>query len=329
MFIERQIHKIKKMKLNPLHFIAAILLFSSAQCKKDDYTKYHDQLERHIIQWGEYEREFYTYLPGNGKIGPYTPVLFVLHGGGGTALGTPGLTFGRFNELADQEGFIVVYPQGIEKQWNDGRQGDQTKTWREDIDDTGFLVNIVEEVSRMHTIDRSRVYTCGMSNGGFMSTRLICDRPDVFRGGAILTATISEDYFPKCDPSASAAVLVMNGTEDKLVPYDGGPIKVLGKKRGVVVSTDDYLDFWQDKNQCKTKKPERTLPNLSDDGTIVHVTEYEDCKSGGALVLYRIEGGGHTWAGGKQYLGERFVGKTSRDIVACDVIWDFFKAQWE
>jgi len=198
--------------------------------------------------------------------------------------------------------------------------------WKEDIDDVGFITAIVDELNQKYKIDATRIFTTGMSNGGFMSSRLLCDRADIFRGGAILTASLSKDYLPKCNPEKPVAVMVMNGTDDPLVPYDSGPVKVFRKTRGEIVSTDDYVAFWKAKNDCEVKQDKIDLPNTADDGTTVSVTKYSDCKEKGALVLYTVNCGGHTWPGGKQYLGKGLIGKTNRDMVGCDVIWDFFKS---
>ncbi|MBT8305724.1 MAG: prolyl oligopeptidase family serine peptidase [Maribacter sp.] len=278
----------------------------------------------HTLNFGSYERSYIVHLPPAAKIQQPIPLLFHIHGGGGTAKGTPGLTFGRFNELADRDGFIVVYPNAIAKNWNDGRSLEGVKAWKENIDDVGFITAILDELKQKYPIDTSRIFTTGMSNGGFMSSRLLCDRADIFRGGAILTASLSSDYIPKCTPENPVAVMVMNGTDDPLVPYDGGQIKVFRKTRGEIVSTDEIMDFWKEKNGCLLKKDTVELPDKDADGTTVSIEEYTNCEDQGALVLYRINGGGHTWPGGKQYLGERLIGKTNRDIVACDVIWDFF-----
>ena len=272
------------------------------------------------------ERNYIVHLPPKEKMNAPVPLLFHLHGGGGTAKGTAGLTFGRFNTLADQEGFIVVYPNAINKNWNDGRKLESELAWKEDIDDVGYITAIVNEIKQKYNIDESRIFTTGMSNGGFMSSRLLCDRADIFRGGAILTASLSKDYMPKCNPEKPVAVMVMNGTDDPLVPYDGGHVKVFRKTRGEIVSTDEIMDFWKAENGCEVKQDIVELPDSVDDGTTVSVTKYTNCKEEGALVLYTVNGGGHTWPGGKQYLGKVLIGKTNRDIVACDVIWDFFKA---
>ena len=278
------------------------------------------------MEFGGRERNYIVHLPPEAKMQKPIPLLFNLHGGGGTAKGTPGLTFWRFNTLADRDGFIVVYPNAIKKNWNDGRKLENVLAWKEDIDDVGFISAIVDELKKKHNIDATRIFTTGMSNGGFMSSRLLCDRANIFRGGAILTASLSKDYMPKCDPKKPVAVMVMNGTDDPLVPYDGGMVKVFRKTRGEIVSTDDYVDFWKTKNGCELKQDIIDLPDTVVEGTTVSVTKYTNCKKQGALVLYTVNGGGHTWPGGKQYLGERWIGKTNRDIVACDVIWDFFKS---
>lgn len=282
---------------------------------------------KNTLTWDGLEREYYLHLPPADKLKGKVPLVFGLHGGGGMAKNMPSLVFNRFSELSRRDGFILVYPQGIGRAWNDGRKVGISRAIREDIDDVGFIARIVELLSKKYPVDPERVFTCGMSNGGFMSTRLLCDRADIFRGGAILTAQISEAYAPKCSPSLPVAVMVMNGTDDPLVPYEGGDVKLFkkGKSRGKIISTDAFVEFWKGENGCQTALPAKTLPDLEADGTRVVVRKYKDCRDRGALELYRIEGGGHTWPGGKQYLGEKVIGKTCRDIVACDVIWEFFR----
>ena len=300
-------------------------IFLSSEYKEETILTNND--EKCTLDWEGRERTYFVHLPLEHKRTARMPVLFHLHGGGGTAKNTPKLTFGAFNRLADREGFIVVYPQGVKKQWNDGRKGDISVAHKKNIDDVGFITQIVKVLNTNYNINNNKIYTTGMSNGGFMSTRLLCERPDIFRGGAVLTAQIAVAFEAQCQPSQGVAVLVMNGTDDTIVPYNGGEVRPFkwSKSRGIVLSTDDYVAMWQNRNNCKIKEETKLLPDIKDDGTTVEVTKYSDCKERGALVLYTINGGGHTWPGGKQYLGKRLIGKTSRDIVACNIIWDFFK----
>lgn len=282
--------------------------------------------KKYTMTWQGYQRTYLVHTPPASKIKGALPLLFNIHGGGGTARGNVKLTFGRFDRLADQDGFIVVYPNALEKNWNDGRKSSYVTEWQKDIDDVGFIVAIIDDLKKKYTIDEERIFTTGMSNGGFMSSRLICDKAEIFRGAAILTATLSSDYLPSCKPSKPVAVLVMNGTADKLVPYDGGQVMVLRKPRGNIIATVALMKFWEEQNGCTERKQDVELPDTSNDGTTVTRIEYGNCKDRGALVLYKINGGGHTWPGGKQYLGRFIIGNTSRDIVACDVIWNFFKS---
>lgn len=312
------------LRASSLLLSLSIALFLQS-CGSISNQEINDEGTMYKMDYDGYERQYLVHFPPKEKMNKDLPILFHIHGGGGVAKTTPSLSFGRFNDLADKEGFIVVYPEGVDKNWNDGRRLEGEQTWEENIDDVGFIVAIVEQLKKDYSIDSDKIFTSGMSNGGFMSSRLICDRSDVFSGAAIVTATLSTTYLPKCNPTNPVAVMIMNGTDDKLVPYDGGEIKVFKKRRGEIVSTDDYVDFWKNKNACTEKIPTITLPDVYDDGTIVSIDTYENCEQGGALVLYKIEGGGHTWPGGKQYLGEWLIGKTSNEIIACDEIWNFFK----
>ncbi len=316
------------MKLKTFTLLLFLIAFSltTISCKSPKNNNYKSNLLEFKMNWEGYERSYLVHLPLENQMKNPVPVLFHIHGGGGTAKGTPGLTFGRFNELSKRDGFIVVYPNAIDKNWNDGRKLESVNAWKENIDDVGFITTIVEELKKKYNVDSNRIFTTGMSNGGFMSSRLACDKSDIFRGAAILTASLSEDYLPLCNPKKPVAIMVINGTKDKLVPYNGGYVKVLGKKRGKIISTDELISFWKDTNDCTTKKPAIEIEDIVDDGTTVTVEEYTNCKDRGSLILYTINEGGHTWPGGKQYLGKWAISKTNRDIVACDVIWDYFKS---
>ncbi len=306
-------------KVAALTYLLCITLIS---CEKSPVSALGIQ-ERIALSFGGYDRNYIIYVPAQLEARP--AVIIQLHGGGGTAAGAIDVSKGRFNELAERDGFIVVYPNAIDKVWNDGRRSEFSTAYLEGVDDVGFIVQILEDLRERYDIDVDRTYATGMSNGGFMTTRLLCDRADRFRGGAIVTATISEDYLPDCMPSQPVGVIVFNGTADEIVPYDGGVIRVFNMERGLIISTRDFASFWRDRNQCSLDTEIVQLTDAIDDNTTVSVEIYNGCSVGGAVEVYTIYGGGHTWPGGKQYLPEAIIGKTSREIVACDVIWDFFK----
>ncbi len=283
-------------------------------------------LGKHTLSWQDRERTYWLHLPPSINMDKPMPILFHLHGGGGTGKGTARLTYHRFNAIADREGFMVVYPDAVAKNWNDGRT-EHLKPENLGVDDVGFIVAIIDHLKSQYNINSRRIFTTGMSNGGFMSTRLLCDRADLFRGGAVLTASISEGYFPECNPTQPVGVLVMNGTADPIVPYQGGEIRLFGKSRGRIISHDDFVSFWKEKNGCLEELSSEQLPNSNRrDGTRITIRKFQNCSPGGALKVYEVQGGGHTWPGGKQYLGKRLIGPTSREINACDEIWDFFSS---
>ncbi len=277
----------------------------------------HDGLER-------------KYLIYSGSLTPAhsgkRPLLFVLHGGGGTNRGMIRLTNGRFNELADRDGFFVVYPQGIEKSWNDGRLDKISGAHRKGIDDVGFFRALIEHLTAAYPIDSERIFVTGISNGGLMSFQLGCSLPDKIRAIAPVTAQIPSAVAPLCRSETGVSLAVFNGTEDPLVPYNGGQITVFRRHRGEVLSTDETIRIWRQKNRCNPEAGVSELPDLAVDGTRVTKIEFSRCKNESKVVLYRIEGGGHTWPDGRQYLPVRRIGRTSRDINACDEIWEFFRS---
>ncbi|MBW2437552.1 MAG: esterase [Deltaproteobacteria bacterium] len=254
------------------------------------------------------------------------PLLLVLHGGGGTNRGMLRLTNRRFNELADRDGFIVVYPQGFDKSWNDGRPDKISGAQRNGVDDVGFLRALIEDMINRYPIDAKRIFVTGISNGGLMSYQLGCSLPDIIRAIAPVTAQIPAAIAPLCRSESAVSLAVFNGTADPLVPYNGGQITVLGRPRGAVLSTDETIRIWRRKNRCNPEAVITELPDVADDGTRVTKIEYSRCKNESKVVLYRIEGGGHAWPDGRQYLPVKWVGRTSRDINGCDEIWQFFRS---
>jgi len=314
------------IRFNEKHFVAAIaftalllfVLFSCAHAgRQAGHTLSHDGMERQYI----------LYQPSLKTGHSITrPLLLVLHGGGGTNRGMLRLTNGGFNELADRDGFFVVYPQGIDKSWNDGRPDKISGAHRKGIDDVGFLRTLIEDLIARYPIDAKRIFVTGISNGGLMSYRLGCSLPDKIRAIAPVTAQIPAAIAPLCSSESAVSLAVFNGTADPLVPYNGGQITVFRRQRGAVLSTDETIRIWRRKNRCGPEAGVTELPDAAADGTRVTKIEYSRCKNESKVVLYRIEGGGHTWPDGRQYLPVRRIGRTTRDVNGCDEIWQFFQS---
>ncbi len=282
------------------------------------------------ISFGGRERMFRIHVPSlSGRATP-VPLVLILHGGGGTGDGMERLTLGGFNRLADREGFVAVYPDGVERHWNDGRGNQQYRAQRDNIDDVGFIAALIAGLSETLPIDRRRVYATGISNGGLMSLRLARELADRIAVIAPVAASMSEQITQMRAPARPISVLLIAGTADPLVPYQGGEIGFIGfrggQKIGKVVSVAETITYWSTFNRCPpapaiTMEPDRN----PQDGTRVRREAHGPCREGTEVMLYAIEGGGHTWPGGQQYLPERIVGRTSKDIDANEVIWSFFK----
>jgi polyhydroxybutyrate depolymerase len=234
------------------------------------------------------------------------------------------LTRGAFNRIADREGAVVVYPEGVDRHWNDGRDLPETAA-RENVDDVGFILALVEEVARQHALDRGRIFSTGISNGGFMSMRLACDAADTFAAVAPVTAVLSEKLGARCAPSRPVAIMIINGTEDPLVPWGGGVVKVLGVSRGAVWSAERTFERWLELDGCsgRTSDGARTDDDPADNTVVV--VHRKTCRADAEVRLYEIQGGGHTWPGGVVYANERLIGRVSRELDATEEIWTFMK----
>jgi polyhydroxybutyrate depolymerase len=252
------------------------------------------------------------------------PVLMVLHGGGGRARQI--MDFTRFNAIAAREGLVALYPQGLDRGWNDGRefQGRDSRK-----DDVGFLLAVLDDVERHGIgIDRRAVGVTGISNGGFMAMRMACDAAGRIAGIAAVTATMPAETGSRCRASRPVPVLVINGTRDPLVPYEGGNVRVFGRNRGAVWSTGRTMEFWAKVNGCSGAPRSAALGDRDpSDGTTTIRHDYQGCGRV-PVTLLEVQGGGHTWPGGSQYLPNALVGPVSRDFDASEAIVAFFKSVW-
>ena len=304
--------------------LLAFLLFLNLNCRRADT----DSTSTVPVNSGSYnssvrydgmDRTYYIHIPTSYDKSRSFPLVILLHGLGGTGEGMSKLT--GFDKLADKEGFIVIYPDGRNRFWKcDGRIKKN--------DDVGFISFLIDEVSKSLNIDKKRIYATGMSNGGFMCIYLACELSDKISAIAPVVATMTEYQYNNFSPKKPVSVLTINGTEDKIVPWNGGEINVSSNLlKGVgIVSTYDAVKFWVFHNQCATTPVVTRLEDKStQDGTKVRREVYSGGKDSTEVILYAIEGGGHTWPGGLQYLPDDRVGKVCQDINACEVIWEFFK----
>jgi polyhydroxybutyrate depolymerase len=276
------------------------------------------------------ERSYHIYIPSSFNNTVKSPLVIALHGRGGEGESMILLTRGGFNKLADEEGFIVAYPDGIDRGWNDGRMEseDPDRPHRENIDDVGFISALIDTITGEYNLDTKRVYVTGVSNGAILSYRLACELSQKITAIAPVDGSIPKRYVSECSPAIPVSVLAINNINDPLVPFEGGEIiaRLPRERLGMVLSVEQSIAFWVKNNNCPpnpvvTEEPDRDPA----DGTRVLRKQYVNPDTGIEVILYAIDGGGHTWPGGVQYLPVWIIGKTSKDIDANEVIWAFFK----
>ena len=273
------------------------------------------------LAFGGRERTYRLYVPV--RLEPRAPLLVVLHGGGGGGAGMEALTERGFNRRADEAGVLVVYPDGVEHAWNDGRHDLKTRAVRDGVDDVGFLRGLVGALGKRFAVDRDRVYVTGISNGGMMTLRLACDAADVFAGFVAVAASLGEDTAAACRPAIVRPVALIDGTDDPLVPFAGGEVRVLGTHRGRVIGAEATFAAFRDFGGCTAVEAAPPLDRIADDGTALVVRRAVGCRPGVNVVLYEVQGGGHAWPGGVRYAREWLIGKVSRELDATDEAWRF------
>jgi len=257
-------------------------------------------------------REYLLYVPASLRAGRMAPLVLVFHGGDGHARNMPGFT--HFDRLADEQGFVVAYPEGVDRHWNDGRG-------LSPADDVGFIRAMIAELERTQMIDAKRVFAAGISNGGFFSQRLACELAGTIAAVASVAATIPEPLASTCKPAQLISVMFIQGTRDPLVPIDGGPV---ARTHGRCISLAAASSFWRTQDRSTSAPVSTKLPDKTHDGTHVRRDAWAG-QQNTEVVVYTIEGGGHTWPGGPQYLPKLLVGTVSHNLDATEEIWKFFQ----
>lgn len=268
----------------------------------------------HSIQAQGRERTYVEFVPAHpeGK-----PLVVALHGRLGTSEGQDELS--HLSQLAAAAEAVVVMPQGIDRSWADFRHA--TPASKQNVDDVEFLRTLIDDRLAAWHLDASRVYMIGMSNGGFMTLLAGCRLADRLAAIASVTGGVAVETRTDCALARPLPVMFVMGDADPLVPWAGGPLM---NHRGEILSAVDGAALYAQFDGC-TERTETPLPPLVDDGTSVSRTVFSGCQGGSEVQLLRIHGGGHAWPGGKGYLPEAAIGKTSKNLDASSEAWQFFK----
>lgn len=254
----------------------------------------------------ELQREYILYVPDAYTGEESVPLLFNFHGYTSNAFEQ--MFYGNFRPIADVEGFLIVHPLGTED--ITGTTHFNVGWGASSVDDVGFTEALLDAIASEYNIDLNRVYSTGMSNGGFMSYELACQLSDKIAAIASVTGSMSPPTFNNCNPQHPTPILQIHGTNDETVPYDGATFSK---------PIEEVVAYWVDFNNCDSTPTVTELPDTdTTDGSTVEQFVYANGDNGVNTEFYKITNGGHTWAG-------TFFGSpgTNYDINASAVVWDF------
>lgn len=271
------------------------------------------------IKVGGVDRTYRLFVP-EGLAGKRAPAFILFHGGGSGAQQME--TYSGFDEFAQSHGLVAIYPQGIDRHWNDGRVKGREST----ADDVAFVVAMIDALASEGVIEPKRVYAAGISNGGFMTLHLACLKPDLLAGIAVVAADQPADA--ACPSPRPMPVIFFHGTKDKFVPFNGGEIVPEGlKDRGSALSDAATVAIWQKENGCGAATRSELPAKDPADPMRVTVESYS-CPPGRGLQNVIIDGGGHTWPGAHQgAIVNMILGPVDDEIDANEMLWKFFQAQ--
>lgn len=276
--------------------------------------------EPRSVTVGPLTRSYYIHFPPDYDGRQPRPLVLAFHGGGVNA--ETMIYFCGLSQKADEAGFIVVYPEGSghaprARTWNAGNCCGHA--WRHEVDDIAFVRALLDELERIAAIDPQRVYATGMSNGAMMSYRAASEMADRFAAIAPVAGPMAID---RCQPRRPVPVIHFHGTADEYTPYRGGK-GLRSSSQTAFHSVDFTIRAWVEANGCPAEPSTVRLPASAVDGTNVVRHVYGPGREDSEVVLYEIEGGGHTWPGRTSVFNT--LGLSTRQIVANELIWAFFE----
>lgn len=253
-------------------------------------------------------RTYYFYTPKSYNPDRPMPLVLVFHGDDGSGRSISNVT--HFNELAAQKGFIVVYPDGIDQKWS-LRGNAQGR-----VDDVLFVSALIDHLQQQISIDSHKVYATGFSRGGILTQALACKLPDKIAGFASVAGSLPVRLKPNCQPQTPISMLMINGTNDRDVLYEGDD----HTQRGALVSISDMVDFWRSHDQCTSSNQSPQFSEVQ-----VKTSLYKGCSGNSEVWQLAVVNGGHFWPGGSSTDESLNKFNAKLGLNASETIWNFFQ----
>lgn len=283
-------------------------------------TEWEIGTREYTWEFEHFNRIYRVYIPSSYDGVTPVPLVMSLHGTVSSAEEQEQKT--GWNDVADDENFIVVYPQGRRSiftlwAWNAGsglagdvRTAENNLGEHAEIDDVAFFDALIDRLLDTYCINPAQVYITGFSNGGGMTDHLACELSDKIT--AIGTNAGAYTPIPDgCNPTRAMPVITFQGKLDRIVPYDGNPNMNI---QGV----EAWAEAWAGRNQCDDETV--IIDELPE---TISAYRYTACDEDVEVHVYIVEDAGHTWAGGG-WGDSLLLGKTNHDINTSQIMWDFF-----
>lgn len=247
-------------------------------------------------------RQFTIYTSSKIKDKDSVPLLLNFHGSGMTAI--EHMLYTQTNKLAEEKGFIVAYPQGINNDWNVGFEQDYDNGTK----DVEFIRVLLEKLQKHYPIDKTKIYATGLSRGGFFIQRLVAELPQTIKGFVSVGAPMPTEVQNRMQSQEEIKAMYVHGTEDNIVSRDG--------KADAYLSVEECVSYWKSRNNIQIQPQIKTI-DTANDGTSVTLLDY------GTVEEIQIENGGHTWPDADPFNVGFPLGKTTQDIEFNKLLYNF------
>jgi polyhydroxybutyrate depolymerase len=273
------------------------------------------------------ERQYLIHLPPSFNASQKFPVIFALHGGGGTY--KPTVKFYGLNEPGDKNNFIIVYPNAIKKAWNMPGITSRLKGLDTTIDDVHFISVLIDTLVANYHADDKRVFCTGISRGGMFSLYLAYKLSARIAGIAPVCASISKTISDGYRFSHPMPVLLINGTSDPLINYNGGTGRYNRRNEenedADMFPTEELVAKIAKLDNCNSTPSVTNLPDEDTEDDCTAIENIYTCNTA-TVDFIKVINGGHTWPGGSQYLPKIFIGRVCRDFSAAEKVISFFSS---
>lgn len=256
-------------------------------------------------------RTYYLHTPKSYNRDHPMPLVLVFHGDNGSGRSISKVT--RFNTLADEQGFVVAYPNAIDQKWS------LRNTSSRKVDDVAFVNALIDHLEQIRNIDRKKIYATGFSKGAILTQALACEQPNKIAAFASVAGSLPARLESNCQ-SRPVSMLAINGTNDLSVHYQGDN----PNKQGGLISIPAMVNFWREHDQCPSKTSVPRTPTSSDIPRL-ETYRYSDCRGGSEISELLVVDGGHMWPGGLSSDPNLQKFNSKLGLNASQTIWKFFQ----